>query len=74
MRTLLLGAMLFSGVVFMVSVLLMSPKGSIGFGIGGAASTNEYGSKKSIEHRLKRIALVAAIIFGVAVVILPYTA
>ncbi len=74
MRTLLLGAMLFSGVVFMVSVLLMSPKGSIWFGIWGAASTNEYGSKKSIEHRLKRIALVAAIIFGVAVVILPYTA
>lgn len=73
MRTLLLGTMLFSGIIFMVSVLLMSPKGGIGFGIWGATSTNEYGSKKSIEHRLKRIALVAAIIFGVAVVILPYT-
>lgn len=58
----------------MFSVLLMSSKGGIWFGIGGSTSNNEYGSKKSIEHRLKRIALVAAIIFAATVVILPYTA
>lgn len=51
----------------------MSPKGWIGFGIGGAgASSNEYGSKKSVETSLKKAALISWIIFGVVALFLPY--
>lgn len=58
----------------MGSVLLMSPKGGLGLGIGGMSqSNNEYGSKKSIESKLKQVALVCACIFFVAAVVLPYT-
>ena len=50
----------------------MSPKGWLGFGIGGAGGSNEYGSKKSIEHTLKKVATVAGIIFIALAVAIPY--
>lgn len=56
------------------SVLLMAPKGWIWFGLGWAAGiwSNEYGSKKSLETTLKKVAIVAAIIFVLCVFFLPY--
>lgn len=59
-------------IVFVGSVLLMSPKGGLGIGIGWVAGGNEYGSKKSIESRLKNIALVSGVAFVVVIVILPF--
>lgn len=50
----------------------MTPKGGLGLGIGGAAGSNEYGSKKSIESSLKKVALVAGILFCVTALFLPY--
>lgn len=73
MKTLLVVLLILSWIVFVVSVLLMSPKGGLGFGIGWASSSsNEYGSKKSIETSLKKTALVSGIIFGAIVLFLPY--
>ena len=37
MRTLLIIALILAGIVFIGSVLLMSPKGGLGLGIGGMA-------------------------------------
>ena len=52
----------------------MSPKGGgLGMGIGGASGAgNEYGSKKSIEGKLKRVATIAIIVFVVSVAFLPF--
>lgn len=50
----------------------MSPKGWLGLGIGWAAGSNEYGSKKSIESTLKKSALVAGILFCATALFLPY--
>ncbi len=50
----------------------MTPKGGLGLGIGGAAGSNEYGSKKSIETTLKKVALISAILFCVTALFLPY--
>lgn len=72
MATLVLIIMLLSGIVFIGSVLLMTPKGGIGFGIGGMATSNEYGSKKSIENTLKRSALVSIVIFTLCAMVYPY--
>jgi len=72
MNAVLIGIMIIAGIVAVVSILLMSPKGWLGFGIGGAAAgSNEYGSKKSIEFTLKRVALISALIFIVVVVAFP---
>lgn len=71
MKTTLIILMIALGIVFMVSILLMSPKGWLGFGIGGAGGNNEYGSKKSIEHTLKQVALISLIAFIVIVVAYP---
>lgn len=65
--------MILSGITFIGSVLLMSPKGGIGLGIGGFGWGNEYGSKKSLEGKIKKIAVVAGIIFVLVSVILPYS-
>jgi protein translocase SecG subunit len=74
MKTLLTLLLILSGIVFVIAVMLMSPKGGLGLGIGGSASSsNEYGSKKSIEHTLKRTALIAGIIFCVTALFLPYS-
>ncbi|PZM87247.1 MAG: preprotein translocase subunit SecG [candidate division SR1 bacterium] len=74
MRTALIIAMILVGIVFIVSVLLQSPKGGgIGMGIGGAsAGGNEYGSKKTMEGKLKKIALISGILFVIIVLFLPY--
>ncbi|NOZ44832.1 MAG: hypothetical protein GXP45_06955 [bacterium] len=49
MYVILILVMLASSIVFVTSVLLMSPKGGLGMGIGGAGNSGEYGSKKSLE-------------------------
>ena len=72
MAALVLIIMLLSGIVFIGSVLLMTPKGGIGFGIGGMATSNEYGSKKSIENTLKRSAFVSIVIFTLCAIVYPY--
>ncbi len=72
MKTILIAALFLSGILFVISVMLMSPKGGLGLGIGGISSNNEYGSKKSIESTLKKVALVAGIIFIAVVLYLPY--
>lgn len=66
--------MIISWITFIGSVLLMSPKGGgLGMGIGGASGAgNEYGSKKSIEGKLKRVATIAIIVFVVSVAFLPF--
>jgi protein translocase SecG subunit len=63
-----------AGVVFSWSVLLMSPKWWLGFGIGGSMgwSSNEYGSKKSVETTLKKTAFYAAIVLVASSLFLPY--
>lgn len=63
--------MIVLGIVFMICVLLMSPKGWLGFGIGGAGGSNEYGSKKSIEHTLKKVATVTAVAFVLIALAIP---
>ncbi|RAL55235.1 preprotein translocase subunit SecG [SR1 bacterium human oral taxon HOT-345] len=66
--------MLITGIVFIASVLLQSPKGGgIGMGLGGAsAGGNEYGSKKTMEGKLKKIALISGVLFVIIVLFLPY--
>lgn len=66
--------MIIAGIVFVASVLLQSPKGGglgLGFG-GGNAGGNEYGSKKTMESKLQRTAVVSGILFVLAIVLLPY--
>lgn len=72
MTTLVLIIMILSGILFIGSVLLMTPKWGIGFGIGGMATSNEYGSKKSIENTLKKSALINIIIFTACAMVYPY--
>ena len=66
--------LILTGSVFIGSVLLQSPKGGgICMGIGGAsAGGNEYGSKKTMEGKLKKIALISGILFVIIVLFLPY--
>ncbi|MEF2176172.1 MAG: preprotein translocase subunit SecG [Candidatus Absconditabacteria bacterium] len=72
MYIVLLLLMIGSGLLFTGSVLLMSPKGGLGFGLGGVSSSNEYGSKKSVEYTLKKVAKISLIVFIVSVFALPY--
>lgn len=74
MKTALIIALLIDGIIFMASVLLQSPKGGgLGLGIGGAsAGGNEYGSKKSMESKLQKIAIITGIIFVAICVIYPF--
>jgi len=60
------------GVVFIASVLMMSPKGWLWFSIGGAWGSNEYGSKKSIETTLKKVALVTMIVAIILIIVIPF--
>jgi len=63
-------------VILVWSILLIMPKkGGIWMGIGGASSmsgSNEYGSKKTMEGKLKKIATVAAILFVGISLFLPF--
>ncbi|MDO4713725.1 MAG: preprotein translocase subunit SecG [bacterium] len=74
MRTFLIIALIVVGVIFIGSVLLQSPKGGgLGLGIGGAsAGGNEYGSKKTMESKLQKIAIVTAVLFVLICVFLPF--
>lgn len=74
MTTLLIIGLIVSGVIFIGSVLLQSPKGGgIWLGIGGAsAGGNEYGSKKTMESKLQKIAIISGVIFVVICLFLPY--
>ena len=65
--------MILSGIVFIGSTLLMSPKWWIGLGIGGMAWGNEYVSKISLEGKVKKVAIVSGIIFVICSLLLPYS-
>lgn len=73
MRIALIILLVLSWIGFVWSVLLMSPKGWLWLGIGWAAGGGDYGSKKTIETKLKKLALISILIFFVCAVILPYT-
>lgn len=73
MKIILIIALIVTGIIFVWSVLLMSPKGWIGFGIWGVSGSNEYGSKKMIESKLKKVAIISIIVFVIIALILPYS-
>lgn len=72
LKTLLIILIIITGIVFMLSVLLMNPKWGLGFWIWGLSWVNEYWSKKSVETTLKRTAIISAILFVILVLIYPY--
>ncbi|MDR2189934.1 MAG: preprotein translocase subunit SecG [Candidatus Peribacteria bacterium] len=76
MKTALIVMLVVLGIILVGSILLMNPKGGgIGMGIGGSAgggSGNEYGSKKSIEGKLKKVATITAILFVGISLFLPF--
>ncbi len=74
MTTLLTIGLVITGFVFVLSVLMMSPKGGLGMGIGGSAGVGggDYGSKKSLEGKLKIVATICAIAFVLIALLLPY--
>lgn len=72
MKTILTILLIISWIIFVWSVLLMSPKWGLGSAIWGLWWSDEYGSKKSLEWKLKKIALVTSLIFVAISVILPY--
>lgn len=72
MKTLLTILLILSGIIFVWSVLFMSPKGWLGAAIGWAGWSDEYGSKKSVEGKLKTVAIITSIIFVAISLILPY--
>jgi hypothetical protein len=65
--------MIISGITFIGSALLMSPKGGMWLGIWWMGWWNEYGSKKSMEGKVKKIATISSIVFVVASLLLPYS-
>jgi len=73
MRALLIIILVLAWITFVTSVLLMSPKGWLGLWIGWMAWGNEYGSKKTLENKFKKAALISGILFFLASLILPYT-
>lgn len=64
--------MLVAGIIFVSCVMLMSPKGGLGMGLAGMAGNSEYGSKKSLEHTLKRTAYITIVLFIISSIALPY--
>jgi protein translocase SecG subunit len=76
MKTALIILLILLGAILVGSILLMNPKGGgIGMGIGGMAGNsggNEYGSKKSIEGTLKKVATVSAILFVGVALFIPF--
>jgi len=64
--------MIVSGAVLVWAIVLMSPKWWIWMGIWWASGSNEYGSKKSLEWKLKNVAIISAVLFVVSSIILPY--
>ena len=73
MRVALIIALLILWCVFIACVLMMSPKGWLWLWIGWAsAGWNEYWSKKSIEWKLKVIAMIVWILFVWICLFLPF--
>ena len=72
MKLLLTIVLILSWIIFIWSVLFMSPKWGLGAAIGWAAGNSEYGGKKSAEWKLKKIAIATSIIFVIISLILPY--
>lgn len=72
MQSLLTLILILSWILFIWSVMFMSPKGWLGVWLGGMAGWGEYGSKKSVENTLKKTAVVAAIVFVVVALSYPY--
>ncbi|MBO4203826.1 preprotein translocase subunit SecG [bacterium] len=60
----------------MACILMMNPKDAgIGMGIGGVSAgggRNEYGSKKTMEGKLKKVAFVCSILFVLVCLFLPF--
>lgn len=73
MTTLLLIILLASGIAMSIAILLMAPKWGLWFGLGGMAGSNEYGTTKSIETGLKKVATIGAIVFVLASLIYPFS-
>lgn len=72
MQGFLLFILILSGIIAAGSIMLMAPKWWLGV-IGGMISwSNEYWSKKSLESTLKKVAIVASIIFVIVCIIYPY--
>jgi len=74
MRTLLILLLAIAWIVLIVSVLLMSPKWWLGMGIGWLSGGSDYGSKKSLEWKLKNVAVAAWVAFLIISLFLPYVA
>lgn len=73
MKSVLIIALVILWCVFMASVLMMSPKWWIWLWIGWfSAGWNEYGSKKSIEWKLKIAAMISGILFVLVCIFLPF--
>ncbi len=72
MVTLTFAIMILSGIVFMITIALMTPKWWIWFWVGGMATSNEYWSKKSMEWTLKKSAIVSILIFTTCAIVYPY--
>ena len=73
MRLVLIIAMIILWCIFVACVLMMSPKWWLWLWIGWAsASWNEYWSKKSIEWKLKIIAMITWILFVWVCLFLPF--
>ena len=73
MKTALIIILVILWCVFMACVLMMSPKWWIGLWIGWfSGAWNEYGSKKSIEWKLKLIAMISGILFVWICIFLPF--
>jgi len=72
MYGILIIVMIISAIIFIWSVLLMSPKWWLWMGIWGMWQSWEYGSKKSLEWKLKYIAIITSVVFIVSVLFLPY--
>lgn len=72
MRTFLIIILILSWIVFVWSVLLMSPKWWLGMWIWWISWSNEYWSKKAMEWKLKQVAVASWIVFALVSLILPY--
>ena len=70
--TILITLLVISGILFVGSVLLMTPKWWLGMGIGGASGGGDYWSKKSVEWTLKKTAIISLAIFMACALFLPY--
>ncbi len=74
MRTLLIVVLIVSGLLFTGAVLMMSPKWWLGAWIAGfsGSSWGDYGSKKSVESTLKKVAYLTSVVFVITSILLPY--